>query len=430
MVDLGWIAPAEQKLYTQIVRVLGQRLLTDVNMRQRLPVDSQFLQAHLRILDQDIQAWFQSGHWKWRIFTRGQDSTPLDREILLSHLGGLEQRTLSREWQLILNAPLNWYFNDQTLFLRNDLIELQYDFNSVGNLNLIRLVVRALLRAYGNRYQDVHLSHLTEAQLTQVWSDLQPILNQLRLLDEQRGDFIKSRFLEANLFTPHANGNSELDFREAVGLISILWSGFRVYQKHQDRLDRFCRRELVFERGRQFVSKNCVAEFVWSNRHTLFWSLPAMGAFVESLSPDRRQQFFDNLLKAARLTTNEQGLLLVSDFLLIPPLLKYIEALMIRFDLDRNQIVDKAEAMNLAYPIFRELLARVNSSLNSERRLRGAFSYFLVYGKGPETSSEQLWFLTRWIFQEDSWPVSADRFRLTEVLAYIGEQIGRNRILE
>jgi hypothetical protein len=263
-----------------------------------------------------------------------------------------------------------------------------------------------------------------------VWEDLSPLLILLNVIGEQRSDFIKSRFIEANLFTPHANGNSYLDFREGVGLVSILWSGFRVYQKHEQRLTRFCRRAIAEERGRAFVEKSCLSQFMWEHRESLFWSLPAMGVFVESLPLGRRLEFFENLYKAARIETNDQGQLSVSDFLLIPPLLKYIEALMIRFDQNRDQIINKAEAMDLAFPVFRDLLASINSSLNSERRLRGAFSYFLVYGKGPETTADQIWFVTRWIFQENSWPVAADRFRLTEVLAYINEQLQKAKLLE
>jgi hypothetical protein len=90
---------------------------------------------------------------------------------------------------------------------------------------------------------------------------------------------------------------------------------------------------------------------------------------------------------------------------------------MYRFDVDQNQYLTRDEALS-AYPIFRETL-RSAVPIRSERMLRGGYAYLLVYKKLPTSLSEQIGFITNWIYRENSWPIWVNRPDLAGVLRAI-----------
>jgi len=322
----------------------------------------------------------------------------------------------------IWGRPIRNLTSDTSFLLNFSKANLnQFDRISFQNQNLIRTLAELIATAYSGARSNFNL---TKSEYDQLFADLLPILIELNFVDKDNTSFAESRFLEANLFTPSANGNQIMEYAETVELIQFLLSGL---QRHALVLNA--------------VTKNC-PEFKTRGMNTSFkldcWlaqSRASLGETYQSM-PEALNSFsklgfqeFEKIWTAFLIGTghklNDYQLVPIDEFSLVPHLVQYSESIMYRFDRDQNQHLTRDEAMD-AYPVFRETL-RSAVSIRSERMLRGGYAYLLVHKRLPITLSERVSFITRWIYREDSWPIWVDRPGLAEVLKAIAGFLQESR---
>jgi hypothetical protein len=140
------------------------------------------------------------------------------------------------------------------------------------------------------------------------------------------------------------------------------------------------------------------------------------------VTDDRKKKFFMNLLKGTGAEFDGQGRTLVSDVALIPHISQYIEAILQRFDRNKDGVLDTAEAM-ISYEVFGNILKKV-SGQSSEKLNRAAFAWFLKYGTAPESISDKVKFIAWWVPKgEKGWNLRADRERLAQIMGFISDAI-------
>lgn len=302
--------------------------------------------------------------------------------------------------------------------------EQLHGMGSLSRLNGTRVGARLVLRSYiGESSRLIAGSEaLMEEELNKAFLDFLPLGAALDFLDPSNLSFPSSRFLEGNLFTPVADGSSLLSFEEGVDLLRLILSG----QKSQSRINPILEKECESVRDLEKRSKDRISLACFLNSYRTHYKqylshLPELVRYLETLNGAQMEEFFLRFLKATGAEGLDSGTVKYGDLGLEPHILQYAEVLMERFDLNRDGMLDRDEALG-AYPVFRETLLKFSPG-TSERLLRPAFTYLLKFGKTPESFREKAWFLTFWVGQEDSWNLATTRSGVAKIFSFIADQV-------
>jgi hypothetical protein len=349
---------------------------------------------------------------------------------LLHLIDGVKPSTALKEMRMSLVTPVPLTFDSLGRLYMSDVRPILYSRKSIDHLNLARALVRLVVNGYAGDMDRIRsYKGITNAEANVLFADFKSFAVRLGLIEAGNTTFADSRFREANLFAPHGDGNELLSHRESVDLVLLIMSGLDLDESMQAAFKSSCN---VF-RARQSrdsrISLRCFLTMYRRQFPAVFTSVPQFASFMSQLPAGSGVDLLEfdlmmiNLLKAAGWVDDQSGRIKLGDTGLVPHVIQYIEAVMNRFDLSKDGLLDRDEAL-AAFPVFRETLKFVAKN-DQDKVLRGAFAYILVKGKAPETPGEKLHFITVWVNQEKTWPIMADRRQLGTVLGYIADAMAK-----
>lgn len=384
----------------------------------KLPISNGFSTTHLKYIFEHWNTFNLTFNWI-------EENTPARGQFEKSNLRAAIA-TLPTALQLL--AEQVW-INPQTQLLVNQDGWLQFSHNQRQHLNrssmyhqlLIKTSLQILIQPFSDKkgFYD-----LTKKQYDEMFVSIFDILVQLNVIESSNTKFGNSRFFEANLFTPSANGNQILEFAEAVEIVQFVWSGLVRNNKLLSTLTDNCSPQTINQK--LFINTECWIKESRRQLELIYQQMPHAIESYDSLDTEKFRATWLNYLIATGGKANPQGFYSLNDISLVPHLVQYIESLFYRFDKFSDLNLSRDEALS-AYPTFRDTLAAAANS-NNEKMLRGGFAYLLVYKKLPTTTGEKLKFVLSWIHREDIWPIWVDRPQLAEVLKAIGQILGDDQV--
>lgn len=349
-----------------------------------------------------------------------------------------------------------------------------YSIVATDTVNLSRMISRVLMRSYAQdidrikRYSGINL-----AETNQFFTDIRPIAISLGLLEESNTTFASSRFREAGLFTPRADGDDLANFVEFADLSLGIMSGLKLDKFVQEKLKSPASGCPIVVKGNandDKISVKCFANTYVREMGSIFASMPSMKAFMLKLprcelltekpwltdaatvkatsaaeiAPLKSEEVaayvascngsFDlmllNMLKSAGYVAEKRGVVSLQITSLVPHVMQYIETIVQRYDRihvgtdgqnkPKDGILDNIEAVD-AYPVLRKVLIDV-SGYKDEKTLRGLLAWIMERGKPPETTWEKVSFLSYINFPE-KWNIKTDRALLASILGYIADAV-------
>ncbi len=239
-------------------------------------------------------------------------------------------------------------------------------------------------------------------------------------------DVAKKRFREGNLFMPNSNGDKYFSPEEATYYIAFLTSASTLSERvfkaiTSDGPDwKACPLEGEDELHQKAVKAECFRAIYFSHPEIFWNTFPGLQAAYAKMNPAQKAKLAHSMEQAARTggyNPNPIGPFDVNSFAAIP---HYIEDVMIRFDRNRNEVLDKNEILEKAFPIFRETLSTVpKKPIKSNIILRGILTYLMKFGVQPKSTAK----LMLWIAELPFSDVTADRNSLYNVVALISSGI-------
>ena len=159
-----------------------------------------------------------------------------------------------------------------------------------------------------------------------------------------------------------------------------------------------------------------------------FESLPEHSGLKNLFSEEQIRTYYYSLLKSAGHVPNDEKLAIYEDVDLFPHVVQYIEMIFLKYDLNKDRILDKDEALR-AFPVFRltikDMLKEIpNGQLIPDKSLPGVFIYLLKYGRPPKGLSETLKFLS-FIGDESKWDLQASRLDLGVIFNFIADSLAK-----
>lgn len=321
------------------------------------------------------------------------------------------------EFARILQSPKSFALDDKGRMYINVTGEIPYGPDALLRMNLVRAFVRIGIMSYAKDMTRVAaLSSLTKDEVvTDLWNEMRQVLIDAAIIEPDNTTFASNRFVEANLFTPMANGDKTLDFFEAAGIGQMMWSGIKLNAGFTDAIKNAC----AVAPTNAIYNVPCAMEQMRKDIPSVATSLPLMTTLFQSMPQAQGDDMLTQLLKAAGWVPNTANTAKMSDIGLNPHVLQYIEAIYRRWDTNKDGILDKTEAM-IAEPTFRQLLADV-SGQTDPGLLRAGFAYVLVYQKNPADNLFD--FLFFFANDESKWKINVDRPKIAGILGFIADQM-------
>lgn len=310
-------------------------------------------------------------------------------------------------------------------------------FAFLTKINLANELSRILIEGYADEPKRAEEElGLTFDEVMHFFNDFFPLGRDLRIFDPFRDNrqMIGLRFLEGNNFTFASNGGSLLDVPEASQLLIFLYSVYeRAGLTHQSLISTLekqnpnCIYPKLDAVKEKMIRPECFRKEYFENRAAHWADTPDFIKFYDAL-PDgvdveesNQFSFRVYLETASRLRGYSETPVTSADMLGFSGVIYYVEALIQRFDENKDGAIDQNEA-DKAFPIFHDTLkslveSRKMSDAVPEGKLRALFTYLLNYGKIPSGFWEKLkWLEWSW---HDSWEFKANRLSLIKLFALI-----------
>lgn len=328
---------------------------------------------------------------------------------------------------LILRSAMGGTFtqqmNSEGLLLLNRVDQTKFNSITMKSYNLYRALIQIVFNGYSTSLaQAQNMTPMKEEQLQAFYNDVSPFFFDIKLLDPKNIFFVSSRFLEANLFTPLADGGKEAGIEELMGVAAQIYSGSIINSKSREFVFNNCKHGGDDPHTR-YVEEECLRHYYLQTIAKYFTSMPEFVDAALHFDVPTYHKLITGLEQSAGFYGNEVNIF-ETDYSLMPHVSQYIETMMIRYDIDKDMHINKDEAKK-SLPLLGPLLEEI-SGMSGEKDQLAVLTYFLKYGKAPST-----WDFIKWRLKgESGWKVSAGREQLAAVLGYIAEEGEKKKILE
>lgn len=297
----------------------------------------------------------------------------------------------------------------------------QFHVNDLILSNISRTISRTLIRSYAQDISRVqNLGGITVKEAELAFSQLIGTAKDLGLFKDVDPHFISSRFLEANLFLSTSDGDSLASFSELHNLILHIYSGLGRADMLRSKIIKQC---LPPQNGNVLADiviwEDCLLNF---NRYETeaFSDLPQFINLRSQFSEAEAKGYYLSLLKAAGYVPNDKKVVRLADADLFPHIVQFVEMVFARYDLNRDQVLDKDEALD-AFPVYHDLIKDLTNEYNlKEKELPGVFIYLLKYSRPPKTFAEKIAF-KYFINNPSKWVIRSTRIDLGKVFNFIAD---------
>lgn len=455
-VEAGFLPESiSEKTVQDAIQAILQHILFDPNRRLTGEINRFFSFQQIQILKSEFKGWLDTQIVLNTIF-KDDPNFSLSPAQLLKQLevqtagvvNNIQLEQGLKEVYSVLDSNISYTLDAESQLQISNRKEWQYFKKSAFQINLNRTLTRILLRSFST---DRQLLQLSECDTEIGFGLLVGIFRDLQIFNPS-DTFINSRFLEANIFMPRADGNQFLNYFELTELIGVIFSGLNVNSSLEKSIRKICS---VYQdkAGKEFTTFSCLSEHHYVAVRKYMTQLPEFKSFVDRLaSKDKNVKngeeyveissrpgfadwnlIFRSAFKATGWKPNSglgsinQESVYISDMIYYPFVIHYLEYVFARFDSTKNGALQVFEARR-AFPIFKPLLKdlaqdQIDSGTIKESDLLAVFTYILKYKEQPSGSSiTNIVRWLRWKSSPDSWDLWVTRSEMSQILGYIADQ--------
>ncbi|MBC7742498.1 MAG: hypothetical protein H7061_09885 [Bdellovibrionaceae bacterium] len=390
-----------------------------------------FNKITLETFSNELEIWLQGQKQITQIFI---DSLTKDKISLASEITRRMNRGPPREFiaanelQQFINQAVALNFTEKGYLKILAADSGQYTYRDLFYSNAARAFARLFIRGYADDLERArNFSGVTLYEAQFAFNQFEPIAVELELVDAN-SSFVTSRFREANLFLSESNGDNLANFSELHQLALHIYSGINRAKDLKTKLVRACLPRAPEKiSSHTSISEDCALDVYLAETES-FEGLPQF-LKMRDIQPlpeaTQMRAHYLSLLKTVGHVPNEQKTIQFQDADLFPHVIQYIEMIYARYDLNRDNLLQKEEALK-AFPAFKSTLKDAVKAYDKikEDDLPGVFIYILKNGAPPKkTSLSELLKFLGFIHQADQkdWIIESTRLDLGKIFNYIAE---------
>lgn len=312
---------------------------------------------------------------------------------------------------------------------------LRNEFYNLSRMNLLRSGVTLVFRGYA---EDGAVAGwqtgIKSAEMQKFYTDFKTIGVDLGLIDPRNENAGSRSFIEGNLFTYSSDGvqdvtgiASQLRFTEAMELAAYLWSGGMIANRLYEDMSKVCPLGPLDVKGQRKLDRCCVYAQLPGEFDRLFGNLPGFRDYFRSRSQVAQLDYVETLLNGVYSGKNsEPNWVEANELSTLAVVMHYAEAVMTRYDTNRDGRLDDVEVKTGALPVFNNLMRKIINETEktnlSESEGRAVLLYILKYRQIPNKELWGDWGSVVWIRLLNEPEFSLDRRQLADVFRLI---IGR-----
>jgi hypothetical protein len=313
--------------------------------------------------------------------------------------------------------------NDQGRLFISGTKEINYSLDALLQLNMVRSLVLWAIHSFAPN-QDRR--GIPEDKVASLYQKIKPIFVDLDILAKDNMTFAANRFREANLFTPHGNGDDYISWLEGIDEVQFILSGISIDQQLEDDLVGKCMKAEERSKRDTLVKFSCIRSAYANSLPKMATHLPGFGAWMET-NRSLWESYFENTLKSAGYIPNAKEMVKREDLALFPHVVQYIEMIYALHDSDSNGFINATEAVK-AFPIYKNIFKKLAAKELAagditEDDLPGLFCYVLKKGHPPDDTFEKGYFKYWWLSHPNSWDTWAGRGKFSQILGYVADQL-------
>lgn len=339
-----------------------------------------------------------------------------------------------QELRLTAQSDVPMTVDPQGLLIITNKKTQYFDQISLRQLNLSRLVSRMAIRSFAGdlkriqSYQGVKLPEVEAA-----FQKVRKFVVQIGAVDAKNETFASARFREANMFTPHSDGNDLLSYAELSDLVGMIISGTNAHYLLTDDLIASCWDVNKPYDNQTELKVSCVRKSYRKTMPKMMTATPEYLRYMSKVDEDEWSYYMGNVMKAAGYVPNSRGMARMADVSLVPHVIQYIEMTFAQFDKDKNDRINLREAKD-AFGTFKGVLKELAADQLrdgdiAEKDLWDLFTFILKFGKPPESLTEKIRFQFFWKDKPEKWDIWADRTQLAKILGYIADKVAEAQLV-
>lgn len=391
--------------------------------------------SSVEVVRQEVQVWLDTELYLSKLTENWRPDEGLKTKDLIS-LIEKEKKSLSpssplyaglQEILITVNGPVAHTVDDSGHVIISNRFEQVYTAKSLRRINVNRSLSRLLVRSLAKDLNRIKTYEgITLEEIEGPFKKVFPALVDLKIIDPSSTSFVKSRFLEANIFTPHADGNNYASQAELSTLVGMIWSGVSINSLLREELIKECFHGIDVPNSAK-VSVACAQKAYRRAMPVYMTATPEYLKFHKFVSQEEWTVFMTNAFKAAGYAPNDKKEALLEDIALTPHVIQYIELVFARYDSNRDGYISTEEG-GKAYPAFKGIIMDVakkqlDAGTLKPHEVKPLFMYILRYGKAPEGLAEGACFRYIWAKNPEKWNIWAGRSKMAEILGYIADQV-------
>lgn len=324
------------------------------------------------------------------------------------------QKYLINEFLQIYNTRTPMLFNNDNTLKISKNTSLKLSAQSLQKTALFSFSADLIMQHFSKNQKE-----LLQEDLLIILPLVQGILIDLNIYKSSLSQFIKSRFLDGNIFTPRGDGNTSLSKMELIELIHLIYSGINQYSKFEENMNIVC------FKSKEVADASCVAKQFSQHIDTHLSGLPDLLGYKKiALKNKSWNDYLLNNLKTVGYIENQK--IDKDTTQLLPHILQYLEMMFWRMDKSKDGFLDDWE-VELAFPVFKPLLKDLAKGAVEDSDLLPLFAYIVKKGHPPESLADKLSFMFSWkVKKVGEWKISADRGQLARILGYIADQMSQD----
>jgi hypothetical protein len=315
---------------------------------------------------------------------------------------------------MTLASPVSFRDNGTVIF-DNRLTYLPMSLQGFTRYNWESAATRALIQGYATDANSNRWTGVTQDQVHVFFNDVHALGTDLEILEPKDDTLWKSSFVESNMFMVSAVNDDHMSYYEVFDYLAYLLGagtmGDRMYSDAKDS----CAHVGVDGFNRPTMDISCFRARYGQKFATIHAELPWWVKMQSDRGAAGWPAIEQGLETAARTHAYSDDPISTSDLTRMTMVMQYIESLYVRFDVNRDGLIDYNEAQK-ALPLFKDLLVQA-SGFKTDKQINALFMYILDKGKPPTSILDKVYFQVIWLNSQATWKkVTADRFKLLGVI--------------
>ena len=277
--------------------------------------------------------------------------------------------------------------------------------------SMLRWAITKVVQVYGHFPPGKRRKETDQDDLKKLFTDLEGVVKELNLWPEQLDKFISEAIAMADLFMFNSDGNDSVSSEELTEYAANALHAFSIGDIIHTNLKNHC--EIIDEDTESF-DVSCFRE----NILTVFFDELNYQTYYEKLyeylnlnGRDEVRDYIINIELYSRVENSDEVPITKEDLNRILVILTNLESTYLRFDADKDGILNRAE-LDMAFLVFKNLIIKVANIGDSADGLYKSIFLFLIKEMDRPTSLELIWFH---IFGNKK-NITSSRFNISAIL--------------